>query len=272
MPASPTLAKPGRGQDYLESLQPEVQAEGITCAHSGPTCAWLFDQALALDALDLVAVEQFCYNGLFRAGLSVEMLHTERFNRRLAHLSCFAGIALLLSMCALAETMKSCNMAVHSEIPHDQDPALSFFMVAFRALGMVTHCIDASDWPITLAEFSANFQLFIEQGCNFRWLRPRRGLPFVRHVAGSTLHDSIPWSRSGIQNHMEVHMRLAWALGAWDNRKYWEQKMRHAPEQLKKLREAGRRDFCEFAGNVQNLGGEIQSGSLILDTRRGSEL
>ena len=197
----------------------------------------------------------FCYDGLRRAGLSVEMLHTEGFNRRLAHLSCFAGIALLLSMCALTETAKSSCVASGEPTvsPHHQDPALSFFMVAFRALGMVTHCIDDSDWPITVAEFSTNFQLFIEHSCRFEWLRPGRGLPFIRRVGGATLHDVMPWSQSGTHNHMEVHMRLNWALGAWDNRKYWERKMREAPEQLANLREADRLNFCELAKEKQTL-------------------
>ena len=44
---------------------------------------------------------------------------------------------------------------VHSSDKTDGGEALSFFMVAFRALGMVSHCLDASDWPMTLAEFSA---------------------------------------------------------------------------------------------------------------------
>ncbi|CAJ1461356.1 unnamed protein product [Effrenium voratum] len=96
-------------------------------------------------------------------------------------------------------------------------------MVAFRALGMVSHCLDASDWPMTLAEFSANFQLFVEHGCGFTWLRPARGLPFIRGVSGETLHDVVPWAK-GVHNHHEVHMRINWALGAWDNRMYWEQK------------------------------------------------
>ena len=34
-------------------------------------------------------------------------------------------------------------------------------MLAFRSLAMVSHCIDDSDWPMTVAEFSENFQLFV---------------------------------------------------------------------------------------------------------------
>lgn len=36
-----------------------------------------------------------------------------------------------------------------------------YFMLAFRSLAMVSHCIDDSDWPMTVAEFSENFQLFV---------------------------------------------------------------------------------------------------------------
>ena len=243
-----------RGTEYLRSLRPDVQAEGITCGHSGPTCSWLFSQALELDTSDRPAVGKYCHDGLQRTGLTAEMLHTEGLNRRLAHLSCFPGIVVLLSMCALAETAKSeCGSVTSSMAPHHQDPALSFFMVAFRALGMVTHCIDHSPWPITLSEFSSNFQLFIEQSCNFEWLRPRRGLPFVRNVAGSTLHDVIPWSQSGVHNHMEVHMRLHWALGAWDNRKYWEHKMKASPGKLAQFRFADKLDFCELARELESF-------------------
>ena len=108
---------------------------------------------------------------------------------------------------------------------------------------MVSHCIDASDWPMTVAEFSANFQLFVEHGCGFRWLQPQRGLPFVRGVSGETLHDETPLHR-GIQNHAEVHMRINWAMGAWDNRMYWEEKMRNKPEQLMNLKHKDPKDLC----------------------------
>ena len=207
----------------------------------------------------MAAVHQFCWAGLNRAGVYAEMMHTPAFDRRLAHLSCFPGMAFLLSMCAIAESSSSCEStgsapktSMHSM--HSEDPALSFFMVAFKALAMVSHCIDASDWPLTVAEFSANFQLFVEHGhsCGFQWMQPRRGLPYVSGVSGQTLHDEVP-SHRGIQNHAEVHMRINWAMGAWDNRMYWEEKMRRKPEQLLNMKHKDPQELCSLM-TMTNLG------------------
>ncbi|CAL1164296.1 unnamed protein product [Cladocopium goreaui] len=237
--------------DYLKSLEPEVQGT-ITCESSGPTCSWIFRNAQILDTSNMAAVHQFCWAGLNRAGVYAEMMHTPAFDRRLAHLSCFPGMAFLLSMCAIAESSSSCEStgsapktSMHSM--HSEDPALSFFMVAFKALAMVSHCIDASDWPLTVAEFSANFQLFVEHGhsCGFQWMQPRRGLPYVSGVSGQTLHDEVP-SHRGIQNHAEVHMRINWAMGAWDNRMYWEEKMRRKPEQLLNMKHKDPQELCSL--------------------------
>ena len=227
----------------------------ITCSSSGPTCSWIFREAQILDTSNSVAVQRFCWAGLNRVGIYAEMMHTTAFDRRLAHLSCFPGMAFLLSMCAIAESSKSCEVSEVSESPktsktsaHSEDPALSFFMTAFKALAMVSHCIDASDWPMTVAEFSANFQLFVEQGhhCGFQWMQPRRGLPFISGVSGETLHDGVPSLHQGIQNHAEVHMRINWAMGAWDNRMYWEEKMRRKPEQLLNMKHKDPQELCEL--------------------------
>ncbi|CAJ1377527.1 unnamed protein product [Effrenium voratum] len=223
---------------------PEDYTFQVTCGSDGPTCSWLFRESQALDFSKRPLVQQFCWAGLQRTGLFGGMLHTEAFNVRLAHLSCFAGMAFLLSACAVAESECKAPSKVESST-HGEDPALSFFMVAFRALGMVSHCLDASDWPMTLAEFSANFQLFVEHGCGFTWLRPARGLPFIRGVSGETLHDVVPWAK-GVHNHHEVHMRINWALGAWDNRMYWEQKMRNMPGQLLSMKHQDPLDFCHL--------------------------
>ena len=103
-----------------------------------------------------------------------------------------------------------------------------------------------------------------EHGCGFQWLRPTRGLSFIRGVSGETLHDGKPVAR-GIQNHAEVHMRINWAMGAWDNRmrlvlwptrlycsllakmgRYWEEKMRNKPEQLKQMQDHYPESFCKL--------------------------
>ena len=243
----------------MKTLEPEAQG-AITCDTSGTTCSWIFREAQQLDTSNMAAVRHFCWAGLSRSGIYAEMLHTQAFDRRLAHLSCFAGMAFVLSMCAVAES--SCDSgSTRSVTPksgktstHSEDPALSFFLMAFKALAMVSHCIDASDWPLTVAEFSANFQLFVEHGhCGFRWMQPRRGLPFISGVSGATLHDGVPSIHRGIQNHAEVHMRINWAMGAWDNRMYWEEKMRNSAQQLKELNHKHPEELCELL-TTQKLG------------------
>ncbi|CAK9084227.1 Phosphopyruvate hydratase [Durusdinium trenchii] len=253
--------------EYLQSLEAESATgiPGIECSREGPTCRWLFRQMQTLDVSNIVAVREFCWAGLSRAGLYPEMLHTEAFNRRLAHLSCFAGMASLLSMCAVAESATSCATGIKTTSTHAEDPALSFFMVAFRSLAMVSHCIDASDWPMTVAEFSVNFQLFVEHGCGFQWLQPPRGLPFIQGVSGETLHDGAPPHR-GIQNHAEVHMRINWAMGAWDNRMYWEEKMLNKQEQLLNMKHKDPQDFCNLLAEMPRTDRARQVRVLILGT------
>lgn len=199
----------------MKSFESNVQTV-VTCNSAGPTCSWIFKQAHALDISNIVAVQDFCRAGLHRVGVHAGMMHTVALDKRLAHLACFPGAAFLFSMCAFAEATKSCTGTAPApgSSMHSEDPALSFFMWAFKAVIMVSHCLDVSEWPMTVAEFSANFQLFVEQGpgCGFRWMRPRRGLPFISGVSGVTLHDGAP-SHQGFHNHAEVHMRVTWAIG-----------------------------------------------------------
>lgn len=219
---------------YLSTAGHDIEADQEAGHHDPCACDEPFGDAFVqrswdLNFSDAQDVYVYCSDGLRAGNIMGVAPNTQAFDLRASSANCLAGLALVLAVCALG-------------LRDEDTVAFDYFVASIRFAKMVTHCLDNSHWPLTLAEIAENFLLFVAHPTNFKWLPLGHTAPHVRGVFGETLHVPAPKGSKGIWNHMEVHLRLNWAIGAWDARQYWRDRWDREDSQAT-MQLAQRREF-----------------------------